>query len=194
MDIHTILWGWGIVSFILFPIIGFVFAKLDLEAEEGMEVEESTTGGLIAGAGVVAALWPLVLAIGLGFLIFVAPTLYVVETTKTRHRRRRREEATEKEVLAQIEAEQKAKDDAIKREIDGPPTVADGVRKAIEAEPWTTVYDSRKERPHKNPQGRLRKSQNAEFAKRRSITIDGGKLDVELDWGRRERPSKRYLR
>ena len=139
------VWVWIGLAFVLMPVLGLVFTKIDLSLDDEKEpLKPASTGETLGAAAVVASLWPVVLVLGVGFVILVWPTLAVIETTRGKHEKQKREAATEREVLAKIEAEQKAKDEQIKREIDGEP----------EPEP---------EPPFKRPQGRLRRSINQQF-------------------------------
>ncbi len=166
-------WTWIIVALVVMPLVAILFTKLDLEYDD----REPDTTKNIGGAAIVAALWPAVVMIGLAALIFVFPTWYLVTTMTTRHMKRKREAATEREVLARIEAEKKAEDDRIRREIDGP-----------EPEPVEL------ELPHPRAVGRLRKAQNAAYlrANMKQMRANGASHEQIMAFARLARQERLY--
>ena len=161
------LWVWIIGALVLMPTLAYVFAKSDLEAKRGQapdpwnlaakfEVKEVFFSSFIG-----ALFWPLFLGLGLVALVLVGPTLAVISKVRKDHEKREKEAATEREVLARLEEERKAEEARINREL--------GI---VEPEP----------EPVPEPP---RESLNAKFWSGKRLVIDGGKLEIELDWGQK---------
>lgn len=159
------LWVWIIGALVLMPVLAFVFAKSDLEAkrvpEEWSVAPKMNVKEVFWSAFIGSVFWPVILGLGLVAAILVGPTFTVISKVRKDHEKREKEAATEREVLARLEEEEKAEEARINREL--------GI---VEPEP----------EPVPEPP---RESLNAKFWSGKRLVIDGGKLEIELDWGQK---------
>lgn len=176
------IWVWAITAFILMPFLGASFYKSNRSLPD--HIKRDSEGAVVAWAVGCALAWPLILVLGLLYFMLLGPTFYAIDRVRERMDRDDFERKTEKEVLASIEAEKVAEELKLKEQF-----------KELDTDPMG--FDP--EPPHKRPQGRLRKSQNAEWRereqalvaeaqrsllrKKRTLGLDFGSLEVE--WERR---------